>query len=324
VEVKGIANMQKIRSQVRSPRLRAPRRAAGFALLAGVALVVAGCSSPSASSTPTSTATHTAIVKGSGNVSVLYAGSLVTLMENQVGPAFHDATGYTLQGYGEGSSALAAEIKGKVRQGDVFVSASPAVNQTLQGAANGNWVSWYATFANSPLVIGYNPQSSFAKQLKSEPWYKVVGQAGFKLGSTDPATDPKGALAAQALKAAATQENEPALATLATSNPNIQTEQSLVGQLQSGQLDAGFFYTSEAKAANIPTVPLTGQSLKAVYTITELNGAPDPAGAQAFISFLLGSQGQSILKKDAFELTSPAELTGTGVPHSLKDLFGKK
>ena len=44
----------------------------------------------------------------------------------------------------------------------MFVSASPAVNATLEGAANGNWVSWYATFATTPLVLGYNPTSKFA------------------------------------------------------------------------------------------------------------------------------------------------------------------
>ena len=295
------------------------RRLAAVAVLAGVALAIAGCSSsPGGGSSPTATAKP----KASGPVDVLYAGSLVGLMEDQIGPAFHDETGYTLQGFGEGSSALAAEIKGKVRQGDVFISASPDVNTTLQGAANGDWVSWYATFAASPLVIGYNPQSKFAGDIKSKAWYDVVTEPGFKLGSTDPKTDPKGKLAAQALTTAASQQNLPALAKLATSNPYIQTEQSLVGQLQSGQLDAGFFYSSEAKAANISTVPVTGQDLKAVYTVTELKGAPHSAAAEAFIAYLLGPKGQAVMKKDAYDLTVPAQVTGSGVPKSLGSLLG--
>ena len=293
-------------------------------LLAGIGLVATGCSSTSTGPTPSATPTQPSIARGTGNVNVLYAASLEGLMENQISPVFDKATGYTFQGYGDGSKALAAEITGKVRQGDVFISASPAVNSSLEGGANGNWVSWYATFATSPLVIGYNPNSAFAHDLKTKPWYRVVTEPGFKLGSTDPATDPKGALAAQALNAAASTENEPALKTLATSNPNIQTEQSLVGQLQAGQLDAAFFYTSEAKAAKIPTVPLTGQSLSAVYTITVLNGAPNPSGAAAFVAYLLGPDGQSILKKDAYNLTLPAAVTGTGVPKALRDVFGNK
>src|SRR5271156_450454 len=82
-----------------------------------------------------------------GKVSVLYAGSLVNLMEHGVGPAFDKASGDTFQGFAGGSSGLANQIKGKLRQGDVFVSASPKVNDGLMGAANGDWVSWYVTFA---------------------------------------------------------------------------------------------------------------------------------------------------------------------------------
>ena len=32
---------------------------------------------------------------------------------------------------------------------------------TLEGTANGDWVSWYAAFATSPLVLGYYPKSNF-------------------------------------------------------------------------------------------------------------------------------------------------------------------
>ena len=38
------------------------------------------------------------------------------------------------------------------------------------GQANGDWVSWYIAFAESPLVIGYNPSSQFVNDLKTKPW----------------------------------------------------------------------------------------------------------------------------------------------------------
>ena len=98
-----------------------------------------------------------------------------------------------------------------MRQGDVFVSASPSVNQTLMGPSNGDWVSWYVTFANSPLVIGYNPHSKFAADLKTKPWYEVITEPGFLMGRTDPKTDPKGKLADMALAQAAKMYNLPAL-----------------------------------------------------------------------------------------------------------------
>src|ERR1700750_916331 len=113
-----------------------------------------------------------------GKVEVLYAGSLVNLMERSVGPAFEKETGVHFQGYAAGSNKIANEIKGKLRRGDVFISASPKVNTSLMGAANGDHVTWYVNFAESPLMIGYNPQSKFAAQFKSKRWDQVVQEPG--------------------------------------------------------------------------------------------------------------------------------------------------
>ena len=67
------------------------------------------------------------VALAAGPVNVLYAGSLVNLMEHGVGPAFDKATGNSFQGFAGGSGLLANQIKGKLRHGDVFVSASPKV-----------------------------------------------------------------------------------------------------------------------------------------------------------------------------------------------------
>jgi molybdate/tungstate transport system substrate-binding protein len=234
----------------------------------------------------------------SGPVDVLSAGSLQDLMQDQVGPAFQKATGDTVDNISMGSDALASSIVGGTLQGDVFISASPAVNASLEGASNGNWVSWYDQFASSPLVLGYNPGSKFAQALKSKPWYKVISEPGFHIGRTDPTTDPKGVLADDALDQAAKKHDLPALKTLGTETSDVFPETSLVGELQAGQLDAGFFYGVEASAANIKTVPLTGTSLAGDYTITILNKAPHEAAAVAFVNFLLGKAGQKILAKN--------------------------
>jgi molybdate/tungstate transport system substrate-binding protein len=295
--------------------------------------LAAGCSSSSSSSAASGGASSTAAgspsaaasssATGSGPVNVLYAGSLVNLMQKQIGPAFQTATGYSVSGISAGSKDLAAEIKGKVHQGDVFISASPKVNATLEGASGGNWVSWYGTFATSALVIGYNPKSKFANDLKTKPWYTAITEPGLKLGFTDPATDPKGVLAVQAMTDTAKSKNLPALTTLSANKADIFPEETLVGRLQSGQLDAGFFYTAEAAAASIPTVPLTGEALKATYTITVLNKAPHEAGAEAFVTYLLGPDGQVALKQDGFTLVSPPAVTGSGVPSALQSVLSQ-
>jgi molybdate/tungstate transport system substrate-binding protein len=304
------------------------RRTPSRRLLAvGAALVATGCSSSGEtaqkSTSPGAGSSAGAQLTGTGDVSVLYAGSLLDLMEKTVGPAFDKATGFTFQGQGAGSNALATQISGKTVKADVFISASPAVNETLEGEKNGDWVSWYATFASSKLVIGINPKSSFAADLRSKPWYDVVGESGFRLGSTDALTDPKGKLSVTALDSAAKSENKPELATIAKSYNNVQPEESLVARLQAGQLDAAFFYASEAKAAGLETIPLTGQDLKATYTVTEVNRAPNSTGAEAFIQYLLGSKGRADMKEFGYDLTTPATVTGTGVPKTLSSLVTK-
>lgn len=168
-------------------------------------------------------------------------------------------------------------------------------------------------------MIGYNPASSFAAQLTSRPWYEVVTEPGFLLGRTDPATDPKGKLAAQALDQTATAQNLPTLAQLAQSPRGVYPEETLVGRLQSGQLDAGFFYASEAAAARIRTVSLGPIHLAARYTVTILNRAPHAKAARAFVSFLLGREGRAVLQHDGLTLIVPPGVTGSGfVPTGLR------
>jgi molybdate/tungstate transport system substrate-binding protein len=248
--------------------------------------------------------------KGSGNVDVISAGSLDTLMTKSVAPAFHKATGYTLVDTSGGSSADAAQIKNKVYVADVFVSASPAVDATLEGKSNGNWVSWYAAFANSPEVLAYNPKR-----------YKVITLPGFRLGRTNPSQDPGGVLAAKALNETATAKHLPALKKLATETSDEYSEDTEQAGIQNGQLDASFMYEADANSQNSPFVKLTGVNLAGDYTITIVKGAPHTAAAEAFIKFLLGPTGQAEMKADHFGIVSPAQVTGSGVPSGLTTLF---
>src|ERR1700731_1562609 len=247
------------------------RRVAAVLGIACLGVTAAACSSSSSSSSsssapasssaassPAASASASSAPTGSGAVNVLYAGSLVNLITKQVGPAFQTASGYSVSGAGAGSTALVTDIKGKVYKGDVFMSASPTATKTLMGSANGDWVTWYVSFASSKLVLGYNPNSKFPSGIKSKPSYKAITTPGLKLGFTDPATDPKGKLVAEALTDTAKAKNLPALTTIKNDKGDVFPEETLVARLQAGQLDAGFFYTAEAVPANIPTVPLTG------------------------------------------------------------------
>lgn len=284
--------------------------------------LVAACGSGSGGGGVSSGRPRTgAAVPNTGTVSVLYAGSLVNLMEHDVGPAFARYSGYTYQGFGAGSTALAAQIKSNVRRGDVFVSASPKADAELEGASNGNHVRWYATFARAPLVIGYNPHSQFAAQFRQKPWYRVITSPGIRVGVTDPKLDPKGKLTVKALDQAATALHLPALAT-SLKGFAVFPEESLVGRLESGQLDAGFFYANEAREQHIPTVPLTPVEASATYTITVLGGAADSHGAYLFISYLLGPKGREKLKRHGLTVLRPTVVgPASAVPVNLRSLL---
>jgi molybdate/tungstate transport system substrate-binding protein len=302
------------------------KRAPVIALLAITCTALAtGCSSSSSSSTSSSSAPASsapATAHPSGDVFVFSAGSLDTLMTKTVAPAFHAATGYTLVDTSHGSGTLAADIKNKTAVADVFVSASPAVDTTLEGAANGNWVSWYAAFATSPEVLGYYPKSKFAHDLQTMPWYKVITMPGFRLGRTDPTQDPGGVLAVKALEETATAQNLPALKTLATETSDVYAEDPEEADIQTGQLDASFMYEADANSQDSPFVKLTGTNLAGDYTITLVNNAPHLAAAEAFIKFLLGPTGQAEMKADQFNIVSPPTVSGSGVPSALSSVIG--
>lgn len=251
-----------------------------------------------------------ALAADNTDVNVLYAGSLVNLMEKSVGPAFEKETGLHFKGYAGGSNKIANEIRGKLRRGDVFISASPKVNASLMSDANGNHVAWYVNFAESPLLIGYNPKSRFAADFRTKKWSDVLREPGLRLGRTDPKLDPKGAFTVELMTKAAQAYSQPDLVEKALGAPEnpeqVLPEETLVGRLQSGQLDAGFFYSTETSDLKIPSIhPAPELNIKANYTLTILNHAPNETGAARFVNFLLSAEGRKLLAQHGVDVTKP-------------------
>ena len=283
-------------------------------------LLLAACGGTSAAKpTPTPKADN-------GTATVLFAASLEDLMTNNVGPAFQDATGDTFQGQGANSGTIANGLVAKTMTGDVFISAAAAANAPLMTAANGNLVSWYITFASTKLLIAYNPNSQFASDFKKKPWYDVLQEPGIKVGRTDPTTDPKGALTVKALVAAQSAYNLPTgFSAGVLANSQVYPEAALLGDLQSGQLDAGFFYSVEASAAGITTtVDLGKAEQSAAYTITLLNNAPNKNAGTDFIVYLLGKEGVKEMKSVGLTIL-PYQVTGdrTDIPKAIQSLLPK-
>ncbi len=270
--------------------------------------------------------------KGEGVVSVLYAGSLVALQEQALGPAFQQATGYTYQGEGHGAVAAARMIRDRLRSPDIFISADPAVNaQLLMGQQNRNLVEWYLTFASSSLVIAYHPRSRFKDGFEQArvgklPWYEVLARPGVKFGRTNPNLDPKGYRTLFLFELAERYYRKPGLTQALLGSPTnpaqIFPEPELLIRLESGQLDAGVFYRHEVVAHRLPFIDLPDEinqgnprlahlyrerayttdrgttfvGTPILFTITIPNTARNLAGAIAFIRFVLSEEGRAIAR----------------------------
>jgi molybdate/tungstate transport system substrate-binding protein len=198
-------------------------------------------------------------------VSVLYAGSLATVMENGVGPAFVKATGYRYQGEAQGSLGAAQMIRDHLRTPDVFISSDPLVNlQVLMGSQNGNAVKWFIVLASSQLVLAYSPQSKFVSKFLDAaadriPWYEVLLTPGLRFGRGDPSIDPKGyrtlflfGLAGKYYE----REEIPKLLGDPMNPSQAFPEIVLLARVESGQLAAGVFYKHEILAHRLPYLEL--------------------------------------------------------------------
>jgi len=295
----------------------------------------------------------------SGTVNVFYAGSLVNLNENLIGPAFAAASGYVYQGKGGGSAAIANQIKGKIATPDVIELADPAVNTSLMGSANGGYVSWYFTFATSRLVIGFDPRSRVAAnfvavQKHHLPFYKALEARGLRIGRTDPNLDPKGYraiwMADLTQKVYHLKGFEHRLFGDAENPSQVFPEEVLVARMLTGQVDAGVFYLSEVKDLGIPYISLPAQvdlgstryaKLYATqhyttsagltvtgapieYTITIPSTVKNQAGAEAFVRFVLSKRVRAIAAAHGL---LPARVTVGGeraaVPVTLMQYIGK-
>ena len=318
--------LPKVISSRRLPFLRCPfglRRLLSFAVLA-IHLISALAASKTAAA--------------ESQISVLYAGSLGNLMETDVGPTFSRATGYKYQGEAKGSLLSANLIKEKLRTPDVFISADPKVNQRLMGNENGDLVRWYATIFGNEMVLGYNPNSRFASELKqigtNDPrLYQILQEKGFRLGRGDPELEPKGYRTLFVFNLAEKRYQQPGLAERVLNNPEqrIFPEEQLVARLEAGQLDAGIFYRNEVAEHSLPFIGfpselnlsdpdldlqygavtyVSPQGTKyagsaIVYSITIPENARNRDGAVALVSFILSDEGRKIVEKHALRLIQP-------------------
>ncbi len=299
-----------------------------FALALSASLVAAGCGPATA---------------GRQTVSVAYAGSLQLVNDQLVGPQFTRRFHIPYQGRGGGSFALAQELVSHEISANVFISVGPAPIALLEP----RFTDWYVQFATSPLVLAYNPQGAYAPQLRAiasghaplANLFAIMQRPGFRLGRTNPSTDPQGRAFALMVELAVGRLHL-APSTVAgvlggIENPNqIFSETTLDARLQAGQLDAASAFLSQAVQLHLPYISLPPQidfgdpAYAAAYAsaqirlangtvihggllsldITMLKGA-DQRAAIDFINFVLSPAGLALYRRSGYGIV-PALVVG--------------
>jgi len=233
-------------------------------------------------------------------VSVVYAGSLVTPMEGPIAQAL-STRGITFEGEGKGSRELENLITAGLRTPDVFISVDPSIIDDL---AKKGFVAWSTTFGSASLGLGYSTKSRYVQAFQTVAngngsLLQALELPGVRIARTDPRLDPKGQYTIQAMHLLADPQTVQRILGDDENPSQIFPEETLLVRLETGDADLGFLYSTEARARNIPFIPLPGAaslSDKIRYSIAIMKNAPHPQTARAFVDFILHGQGRTILQ----------------------------
>jgi molybdate/tungstate transport system substrate-binding protein len=264
-------------------------------------------------------------------VFVMYAGSLLNIFEDIIGPAFKNESGYTYIGEGKGSVQISNLIRDGFRTPDVFVSAGTIPIVRLMNTTP-PLVHWLLEFGSAEMVISYSPNSPYFNDLEKARkgemlWYEVISQEGFKFGRTDPELDPKGYYTVIISNLANIYYNDSSIKDRILGKDRnakqIFPEETLKSLLELGQFDAVASYKHEAVIRDLPYITLPDQInlgnstfsdfyKLANYTLESdqrvIHGEPvffsvtipktvkNLNGAISFVNFILSTNGSELLE----------------------------
>jgi len=258
------------------------RRTLAATTLAAAAVTLTACSSSTPAASTTAPGSPAPV---SGTVTVLAAASLqdsFTTLGKQF-EAAHPGTQVKLS-FGA-SSALAQQIN-QGAPADVFASAAPT---NMKQVTDAGGASTPKNFVQNVMEIAIPPSNPA----------KVGGLAdlarpGVKVALCQPQV-PCGAVAAQVFK------NAQVTVTPVTLEQDVK---STLTKVQLNEADAGVVYTTDVKAAGakVTGIPIPADvNASTEYPIAALSKAPNSAGAQAFVDYVLSPAGQTVLTAAGFE-----------------------
>lgn len=226
----------------------------------------------------------------------VFAAASLTDAFSEIGAAFESANpGVTVALNFAGSQALRTQIE-QGAAADVFASAN---TREMDALVTGDFVAAGSpqVFLTNQLIVvmpADNPAGLTSLNDLSRPGLKIVLAA---------AEVPVGKYALQVLDtldaALGAGYKDQVLANVVSYENDVK---QVVAKVQLGEADAGIVYSSDAVAApGLQKIEIpAAYNVIAKYPMAALSKVADPELAQAFISFVLSPDGQSILKKWGF------------------------
>jgi molybdate transport system substrate-binding protein len=259
--------------------------AGGSAATTAAATTTATTGVASTADPTTSAAATTTTPAVAGNITVFAAASLTDAF-NEIGAAFSQANPQAKATFSyDASSALVQQIN-QGAPADLFASADQAnMDKLTKAGNNGAPPQVFATNLLGIIVAPGNPKGITGVQDLGKPDLKVVLCAP---------EVPCGAYAKQILDSAVVTANPASLE---------QNVKGVVTKVTAGEADAGIVYVTDIAAAGSKAAGVdipNNINVVAVYPIAPTKASTNTAVDQTFITFLLGSQGQAILKKYRF------------------------
>jgi molybdate/tungstate transport system substrate-binding protein len=287
---------------------------------------------------------------------VLHAGSLSVPFDKMASRFMAVNPGVRVMLEAHGSRTAARQVSDLKRQADVLVSADSDVIRNLLYP---EFADFCIDFSGNEMVLMFRDSSRFANEINSGNWMDILLREGVQYGHSDPNSDPCGFRALLTWKLAENYYRRPGLYSKLTAkmpDRNIRPKETdLIAMLEVSELDYVFIYRSVAiqhhfKFISFPdevnlksssldvfygqvSVRISGKSPgqwiekkggAMVYGITLPKSARNPEWGIKFIAFILGDEGQRIMRENGQpEIVPPRIDHPDKVPAALKIFFEK-
>lgn len=228
--------------------------------------------------------TNTASAPAHTSISVFAASSLLPAFDKMAAQLLARQNVTATFNYA-GTQTLTAQLQ-QGAQADVFASADTAHMTQVESA--GLLAGPSRTFAHNKLEIAVEHGNPKGIHTLAD-----LSRAGLVIVLADPFV-PAGKYAAQALKKAGVTVHAASLELQVT---------GVLNKVALGEADAGIVYVSDVvTSGKVDGVAIPdGQNVIADYPIAALKSSASPTGANAFIDFVLSSDGQAILEAAGFQ-----------------------